>query len=164
MEVGPHARMWVNNTELSPVGKKLAKEYFGITANTTRDLGERFVFSIMGRHLARAEEAYVVVKAVQQWLTEVEPTATPIPALKCPRKAKASPFTEAPRGSLLHYTSIKGRAKSTITRFCPPPCGTAAPATTWAIAVPWNRLSSGVAVPETGSPVNVGRLIRAFDP
>ena len=163
MEVGPHARMWVNNTELSPVGKKLAKEYFGITANTTRDLGERFVFSIMGRHLARAEEAYVVVKAVQQWLTEVEPDGDTYTSFEVPQEGEGFAFTEAPRGSLLHYTSIKG-GKIDNYQILPATLWNCCPRDDMGNRGPVEQALIGVAVPETGSPVNVGRLIRAFDP
>ena len=59
-------------------------------------------------HLARAEEAYVVVKAVQQWLTEVEPDGDTYTSFEVPQEGEGFAFTEAPRGSLLHYTSIKG--------------------------------------------------------
>ena len=57
IEVGPAARMWVANAPLSEVGVKMLKEKFGIEARTIRDLGWDKVFSIMGRHVARAEEA-----------------------------------------------------------------------------------------------------------
>lgn len=163
MEVGPHARMWINNTELSPVGKKLAKEYFGVEANTIRDLGERFVFSIMGRHLARAEEAYIVVKAVQQWLTEVEPDGDTYISFEVPQEAEGFAFTEAPRGSLLHYTSIKG-GKIDNYQILPATLWNCCPRDDMGQRGPVEQALIGVAVPEAASPVNVGRLIRAFDP
>lgn len=163
MEVGPHARMWVNDAELSPVGQKLAKEYFGRTARTIRDLGESFVFSIMGRHLARAEEAYIVARAIEKWLTEVEPDGNTFTSFKVPDTAEGFAFTEAPRGSLLHYTSIKG-GKIDNYQILPATLWNCCPRDDMGHRGPVEQALLGVPVPDAKSPVNVGRLIRAFDP
>lgn len=163
MEVGPHARMWVNNTELSPVGAKLAREYFGMTARTIRDLGEGFVFSIMGRHLARAEEAFRVVRAIRQWLDELEPDGDTCAALEVPRNAEGFAFTEAPRGSLIHSLRIRdGRIDNY--QILPATLWNCSPRDDMGRRGPVEQALIGVAVPEKDSPVNVGRLIRAFDP
>ena len=107
-EVGPMARLWVANAKLSEVGKKQLKDLFGITANTFRDLGE-LAFSVMGRHIARAEESHLVAKAIEEhWLKEVKP-GEPVAAEAgpVPDHAEGMGLTEAPRGSLLHYVNIK---------------------------------------------------------
>ena len=163
MEVGPHARMWVNNTALSPTSQRLAREYLGIEAKNFRDLGKTFVFSIMGRHLARAEEACTITAAMQQWLAEMEAGGKTYTAFDVPRHAEGFAFTEAPRGSLLHYTSIRD---GNIDNY------QILPATMWNCSPrdgmdqrgPVEQALIGVTVPHPESPVNVGRLIRAFDP
>jgi len=163
MEVGPHARMWVNNTELSPVGKKLAKDYFGLEATHIRDLGEAFVFSIMGRHLARAEEAWIVAEAMQKWLGEVKAGEETFRLFKVPQSAEGFAFTEAPRGSLLHYTRIR-EGKIDGYQILPATLWNCSPRDDRGQRGPVEQALLGVPVPDAKSPVNVGRLIRAFDP
>lgn len=163
VEVGPHARMWINNTELSPIGKKLAKDMFGVDATTIRDLGEGFIFSIMGRHLARAEEAYVIAKNVERWLTEVEPDGDTYTPFEVPKSAEGFACTEAPRGSLLHYMKIRG-GKIENYQILPATLWNCCPRDDMGQRGPVEQALIGVPVPDGTSPVNVGRLIRAFDP
>ena len=107
MEVGPHARMWVGNMELSPMGRELAPRHLGVRARTFRELGEDFVFSIMGRHLARAEETWFVAKPWKAGSTPLEPGTDPLAPM--PRLTNAAGFslTEAPRGSLMHCLRVE---------------------------------------------------------
>ena len=106
IEVGPAARMWVANAPLSEVGVKMLKEKFGIEARTIRDLGWDKVFSIMGRHVARAEEALLIANAVEGWLKEVKPDGETFTPFEIPQSAEGYGCTEAPRGSLVHYIKI----------------------------------------------------------
>lgn len=163
MEVGPHARMWISHAELSPVGARLARKYFGMEAAGIRDLGERFVFSIMGRHLARAEEAFVVVKAIQRWLDELEPGGETWTSPRLPSSAEGFACTEAPRGSLLHALSIRDGAISQY-QILPATLWNCSPRDDMGQRGPVEQALIGVTVPDSESPVNVGRLIRAFDP
>ncbi len=69
--------MWVANPDLSKIGQeKLGVKKF-------RDIGDA-AFSILGRHVARAEETAMVCDGVEQWLSEAQPgketfIPTPIP-------------------------------------------------------------------------------------
>lgn len=163
MEVGPHARMWVNNTPLSPMGKKLAAEMLGVNAANTRDLGEDFVFSIMGRHLLRAEEAYIVVQAVDGWLKEVKPDEETFTPFEVPQTAEGFGFTEAPRGSLLHYTKILD-GKIDNYQILAATLWNCSPRDDKGNRGPVEQALLNVPVPDANSPVNVSRVIRAFDP
>ncbi|MFO7726818.1 MAG: nickel-dependent hydrogenase large subunit, partial [Desulfonatronovibrio sp.] len=98
-EAGPLARMWITNPELSPVAQEAG-------FNRMRDLGDK-AFSILGRHIARAEEALIVAKAVEKWLGEVKPGEETYVHSEVPAEGEGMGLTEAPRGSLLHYIKIK---------------------------------------------------------
>lgn len=162
MEVGPHARMWVSNKELSPVGQKLLKEYFGLDAKTFRDLGEDLAFSIMGRHIGRVEETWHLLAIVEQNLKEVQVGEETLASVVVPDSGEAFAFTEAPRGSLMHYVKI---ADGVIDNY------QLMPATLWNCSPRDDKGVRGpveeavIGVPMVGdSPVNVARVIRAFDP
>ncbi|MEG2005147.1 MAG: nickel-dependent hydrogenase large subunit, partial [Bilophila sp.] len=163
VEVGPLARMWVNDLPLSSMGRTALAAQFGITAQSFRELGEDRAFSIMGRNIARAEEVYALIGAIEGWLRDLEPGAPTFVLPDVPEEGEGFACTEAPRGALVHALRIKKHKIAAYTVIA---------------ASMWNcspRDASGqrgaieeallgVAVPDVGSPVNVGRVIRAFDP
>lgn len=163
MEVGPHARLWINDTELSPMGRKLAPERLGIRAQTFRELGETFVFSIMGRHLARAEETWLVVRAMEGWLDALRPGEASYVALPPLTDGEGYAFTEAPRGSLMHYVRVE-RGRLSAYQVLPATLWNASPRDDAGLRGPMEEALVGLAVPDETSPVNAGRLVRAFDP
>ena len=75
LEVGPLARMWINDKPLSPIGQKFFADMFGVRAETFRQIGEDPAFSIMGRNVARVEEVYQTLGMIEYWLHELEPGA-----------------------------------------------------------------------------------------
>lgn len=164
VEVGPLARMWIHNPELSPMGQKQLKDLFGIEAKMFRDLGEDMAFSLMGRHVARAEEAYMVANAIQDaWLKEVQPGEETYVQSEIPESAEGLGLTEAPRGSLLHYINIKDSVTANYQMI---------PATLWN-STPRDDKGHrgtieealvGTPVPDPKNPVDISRIIRSFDP
>ncbi len=161
-EGGPLARVWVTNPELSPMGKKALKDHFGLDAKVVRDLGD-LAFSIMGRHVARAEETYVVGKAIEKWLTEIVPGAETFVPAEIPDSAEGLGLTEAPRGALLHYVNIKGK-KIANYQVVSATILNANPRDDMGVRGPIEEALIGIPVPDTKNPVNVARLIRSFDP
>ena len=163
VEVGPAARMWIANPDLSPLGQKMLKEKYGLNAKKFRDLGADNVFSIMGRHVARAEEAYMLAQAVEKWMKEVRPDEPTWTKFEIPAKAEGFGCTEAPRGSLIHYLDVKDKkiANYQIVSATLWNCG---PRDDKEQHGPLEEALIGVDVPDIANPVNVGRLIRAFDP
>ena len=155
-EGGPLARMWVTNPELSKIGQ----EKLGV--KNLRDIGDA-AFSILGRHVARAEETVVVADAVEQWLAEAQPgkeTFVPVPI---PDSAEGLGLTEAPRGALLHYINIKDK-KIANYQITSATIWNANPMDDMGQRGPMEQALIGVPVPDPENPVNVGRLIRSFDP
>lgn len=163
VEVGPLARMWVNNIELSEVGKKMLKEKFGLNAKKFRDLGEGLAFSLMGRHVARAEETLFMVKAIEGWLKEVKPGEETYAKAEIPANAEGTGFTEAPRGSLLHYVKIKDK-KIDNYQIVSASLWNCNPRDDAGVRGAVEEALIGIPVPDINNPVNVARLIRTFDP
>lgn len=154
-EVGPLARMWITNPELSPVARKAGFKRM-------RDFGDK-AFSILGRHIARAEEALLVAQAVEQWLAEVKPGAETYVPSEVPEQGEGMGLTEAPRGSLLHYLKVKDSVIDNY-QIVSATLWNASPMDDMNQRGPIEQALIGVPVPDPKNPVNVGRLIRAFDP
>ncbi len=163
MEVGPLARMWINNTPLSPVGVELLRDLYGVTARNFRDLGEAFAFSVLGRHIARAEETRHMLDHVEGWLRQAEPGEQTFNTPEIPSDCEAWAFTEAPRGALMHFIRVRdGRIADY--QIISATLWNAAPRNDAGVPGALEQALVGTPVPDIGSPVNVARVIRAFDP
>ncbi len=154
-ESGPLARMWITNPELSPAAKAAG-------FNRMRDFGDK-AFSILGRHIARAEEALIVAKAVEKWLGEVKPGEETYVHSEVPSQGEGMGLTEAPRGSLLHYIKIDDHYIENY-QVIAATIWNASPRDDQGLRGPMEEALIGVPVPDPSSPVNVGRIVRAFDP
>lgn len=163
MEVGPHARLWIGDAELSPMGRELAPKYLGMRASRFRELGETFVFSVMGRHLARAEETWLVANAMEGWLDELAPGQSALAPLPELVDGAGYSLTEAPRGSLMHCMKVKD-GRLAFYQVLPATLWNASPRDDAGLRGPMEEALVGMPVPDEKSPVNAGRLIRAFDP
>jgi hydrogenase large subunit len=161
-EAGPLARMWVTNPELSEIGQKMLKEKYGINAKKVRDLGDK-AFSIMGRHVARAEETLYVANAIADWLKQIVPGESTYMEYEVPESGEGLGMTEAPRGALLHYIDVKDQKISNY-QIISATIWNANPMDDMGQRGPIEECLVGIPVPDPKNPVNVGRLIRAFDP
>ncbi len=155
-EVGPLARMWITNPELSATGQK------ALGVKRMRDIGDA-AFSILGRHVARAEETLLVAVAMERWLDEAKPGLETFVAAPIPENAEGLGLTEAPRGALLHYIDIKDSVISNY-QITSATIWNANPRDDMEQRGPIEQALIGVPVPDVDNPVNVGRLIRSFDP
>ena len=155
-EAGPLARMWVTNPELSKIGQ----EKLGV--KKMRDIGDA-AFSILGRHVARAEETAMVAGAVEQWLAEARPGKETFVPTPIPDAAEGLGLTEAPRGALLHYIQIKNKVIANY-QVTSATIWNANPMDDMDQHGPMEQAIIGIPVPDPENPVNVGRLIRSFDP
>lgn len=143
-EVGPLARQWVNKNE------KITK------------LGDK-AFSVMGRHAARAEETLAIAQAMGQWLMELEPGKPVASPYEMPKTSEGYGLCEAPRGALGHFMRVE---KGVIAKY------NAVVPTTWnfgpkddnGIHGPLEQALIGVQIADEKNPVEVVRIIRAFDP
>jgi hydrogenase large subunit len=155
-EGGPLARVFITNPELSKVGQQ------ALGVKKVRDIGDA-AFSILGRHVARAEETLVIAGAVEQWLSEAKPGKETLVPTPTPVNAEGLGLSEAPRGALLHYVDIKDSVISNY-QITSATIWNANPMDDMGQRGPIEEALIGVPVPDTKNPVNVGRLIRSFDP
>ncbi len=155
-EAGPLARVWITNPDLSKTGQQ------ALGVKKIRDIGNA-AFSILGRHVARAEETLVVANAVEQWLQEAKPGKETFVPAPVPESAEGLGCSEAPRGALLHYVNIKNHVISNY-QVTSATIWNANPRDDMGQRGPIEEALIGVPVPDPKNPVNVGRLIRSFDP
>jgi hydrogenase large subunit len=153
--------MWVTN----PVLSKHANKFLGIDAEKEirlRDLGAK-AFSTLGRIAARAEECKLVADAMDQWIGQLKPGAPSWTKVEIPKEAEGFGLTEAPRGALGHWISIKDQkidnyqvVAATIWNACPrDDKGNRGPIEQALIGTP---------VPDIKNPFNIVRVVRSFDP
>ncbi|GAV25085.1 iron hydrogenase [Carboxydothermus islandicus] len=144
MEVGPLARMWIG-------GEKKVK-----------GLGEK-AFSVLGRHLARALEASRVAHAMEEWLLEIEPGKPTHTPFEIPKESEGMGLTEAPRGALGHWIKIKNY-KIANYQAVVPTTWNASPRDDNGVLGPIEQALIGTPVKDPENPIEVARVVRAFDP
>ena len=160
-EGGPMARMWVTN----PVLSKHANKFLGIDEKKEirfRDLGDK-AFSILGRHAARAEECKLVADAMDKWIMELKPGAPSYVKVDIPKEAEGFGLTEAPRGALGHWISIKDQKVDNY-QVVAATIWNASPRDDKGTPGPIEQALIGTPVKDIKNPFNVVRVVRSFDP
>jgi hydrogenase large subunit len=137
-EAGPLARMWVNGSYDNGI-------------------------SVMDRHLARAEEALMVARAMNGWMNELQPAAPVYQAFKTPLNASGIGLTEAPRGALGHWHRITS-SRTGRYQIITPTCWNASPMDGRRVPGPIEQALLGTPVDNPDEPVEVVRVIHSFDP
>ena len=143
-EVGPLARLWVNQQ----------KDVIG--------LGEK-AFSVLGRHFARALEASQIAQAMPGWLDQLIPGQPAFAPFNIPQKGAGMGLHEAPRGALGHWIKIKDYKIENYQAVVP---------TTWnggprdekGQRGPIEEALVGTPVKDQENPIELVRVVRAFDP
>ncbi len=174
MEVGPMARLMVAiNRPGHPCYNHPAVQTFLSLVQQGVQPGA------VARHAARALETQVLCDAMTRWLDELETllkgpgggsgkagqnvdihdTAHWDP----PYSGQGYGMTEAPRGALGHWINIQDHK---IDRYAcvVPTTWNASPLDDAGIRGPYEQALIGCPVPDTDNPINVGRVIRSFDP
>ncbi len=137
-EVGPLARMWVNG------------DY-------------RAGISVMDRHMARALETLKIAQAMQDWAGELRIGRPVYVESAPPRSAKAYGLTEAPRGALGHWIRIRN-GKIARYQIVTPTCWNASPRDTAGVPGPIEQALIGTPVSDWKMPIELLRVVHAFDP
>lgn len=178
MEVGPLARMMV-------ISKRPSHPAYNHSAvQTFLSLVQQGVQpGAVARHAARALETQMLCDAMSRWLTELQSlmslgnTARQRPGggggqnvtihdtahWDPPNSGQGYGMTEAPRGALGHWIRIDDYK---INRYAcvVPTTWNASPKDNGGVIGPYEKALIGCPVPDTGNPINVGRIIRSFDP
>lgn len=159
VEVGPLARMAVahlsggNESASKLVTDTLNKFNAPVTA----------LFSVLGRHAARALECKVVADRCAEWITQLKPGQPVHTKYEIPEESIGMGLTEAPRGALGHWISIKGKKIDNYQCVVP---------TTWNCSPrddkgnlgPVEQALIGTPIANVEHPIEAGRVVRSFDP
>ena len=159
MEVGPLARTLVayqdgRNTELKSAVDDLLKTLNRPASDLT---------SVMGRHAARALECKFLADRCAQWLDQLNPDASAFTDFSVPESGRGYGLTEAARGALGHWISVKDKKISNYQCVVP---------TTWncsprddrGVPGPVEQALIGIPVADPENPIEVARVVRSFDP
>jgi hydrogenase large subunit len=139
MEVGPLARAVV---------AKRAPSYRGV----------------MARHVARADEAALLVARMETWVEQLEESVTACPKFPAPPvTGSGAGLVEAPRGALGHWLTVEN---SVISRYqvISPTTWNGSPRDESAQPGPIEKALEGVVVKDSEDPIEVMRIVHSFDP
>lgn len=157
-EVGPLARMFVSYLAGEPTVKQLVDYvlgYFGAPVSA--------LFSVLGRHAARALECKFVADSMAGWLDELEVGAPVYNYSSIPSYATGMGLTEAPRGALGHWIEI---SDSKISRYqvITPTNWNASPRDDNGQMGPIEQALIGTPVADPEQPIELLRVVHSFDP
>ncbi len=158
-EVGPLARAVIART--NGRNPKHVKAIDAALAELR--LRPEHLFSVMGRHLARAIETQLVADAMADWVLQIkldQPVATPH---VMPDAAQGYGLWDASRGALGHWIAIKNKR---IDRYqaVVPTTWNASPHDDRGTPGPIEQALIGASVKNPGNPFSLARIVRSFDP
>jgi hydrogenase large subunit len=157
-EAGPLARMFVSYVAEEPTVKELVNgvlTYFGA--------GTDALFSVLGRHAARALECKFVADSMDGWLDDLVVGAPVYNYKPMPSYATGMGLTEAPRGALGHWIKIEDQKISRY-QVITPTNWNASPMDDNGNKGPIEQALIGTPVADLGQPIEVLRVIHSFDP
>jgi hydrogenase large subunit len=157
-ELGPLARMVSNYVQGDIKVKKLVDSLLG-----QFDAGVEVLFSVLGRHAARALEAKFVADAMVDWLQVLKPQEPTIVESEIPETADGAGLSEAPRGSVGHWISIKDK-KIERYQVITPTAWNASPKDDKDQPGAIEQAIIGTKVRDKDNPFELVRIVRAFDP
>ncbi|MCJ7693268.1 MAG: nickel-dependent hydrogenase large subunit [Sedimentisphaerales bacterium] len=157
-EVGPLARMVSNYVQGDTRVKDLVDSLLGQLGADVNAL-----FSVAGRHAARALEAKLVADAMVDWLQALKPDEPIIVDNEIPETGEGAGLTEAPRGAVGHWMTIKDK-KIQRYQVIAPTAWNASPKDDKGQPGPVEQALIGTKVKDKDNPFELVRIIRAFDP
>jgi hydrogenase large subunit len=158
VETGPLARMVSNYVQADAKVKELVDSLLG-----QFDAGPEVLFSVLGRHAARALEAKLIGEAMGDWLLALKPTEPVIVDNKIPEKGEGAGLTEAPRGAVGHWMTIEDR-KIKRYQVITPTAWNASPKDDKDQPGAIEQAIIGTKVKDQDNPFEIVRIVRAFDP
>jgi ferredoxin hydrogenase large subunit/hydrogenase large subunit len=159
VEVGPLARAIITYLKNSNSDMKSLIDGALNSLNIKADA----LISTMGRHATRALELKVLTDNMDRWLDELDPSKPVHTKYSIPKTSSGMGLTEAPRGSLGHWIAIDNFRIANYQAVVP---------TTWngsprddnGNMSPFEQALIGTPIADMENPIEVGRVIRSFDP
>ena len=157
-EVGPLARVAVTYAYGDPTMKELVD-----SSLAELKAPPSVLFSVLGRHLARALCAKFVADTMEKWLLELKPGEPTFVEYTIPEEGRGVGITEGARGALGHWIEIKDKKIANYQCVVP---------TTWNISPkddkgnpgPIEQALIGTKVKDESNPFELVRIVRSFDP
>ncbi len=157
-ELGPLARMVSNYVQGDAKAKELVDSLLGQVG-----AGVDALFSVLGRHAARALEAKLVADAMVDWLTNLKPAEPAIVDSEIPEEGEGAGLTEAPRGAVGHWMTVKNK-KVDRYQVITPTAWNASPKDDKGQPGAVEQAIIGTKVKDKENPFELVRIVRAFDP
>jgi len=157
-EAGPLARMFVSYLAGEPTVVALVDfvlGHFGATADA--------LFSVLGRHAARALETKFVADSMAGWLDALVVGDSVYEYSAIPECASGIGLTEAPRGALGHWIDVS-RGKISRYQVITPTAWNASPRDDLEQMGPIEQALIGTPVADVDQPIEVLRVVHSFDP
>jgi len=158
-EAGPLARMMIAYLAGTPPAVKELVDW----ALGELGLPLEALFSVMGRHLARALECKVIADAMEGWLWELKLSEPVYTKCDVPVAGEGEGLWEAPRGALGHWLRIEDR-KIANYQIITPTNWNASPRDDRGQMGPIEQALIGTPVADPNSPIELVRVVRSFDP
>jgi hydrogenase large subunit len=157
-EVGPLARTLVSYAAGDPDTKKDIDSVLAQYA-----AGPEALFSVLGRHAARALETRWVAAAMAGWALELKPGEPVCEWREPPESGFGVGLTEAPRGALGHWAEVEGH-KLRRYQLVVPTTWNASPKDDEGQPGPMEQAVIGTEVKDPENPFEIVRIVRSFDP
>ncbi len=157
-EVGPLARVLVTYVSGNSIVKSLVDGALSRLKVTPSAL-----FSVLGRHLARALYVKAIADSMPGWLLQLKPGEPAYLSYSIPEEATGMGLIDAARGALGHWIQIKDRKIANYQCVVP---------STWNLSPkddqgqpgPVERALLGTKIRDEANPFEILRIVRAFDP
>lgn len=157
-ETGPLANMVIGYLKKDEKIKTLVDKVLAALSAKPENL-----FSVLGRHAARAIECKIVADAMAGWVMELKPGEPIYTEYEIPQESEGAGLTSAPRGSLGHWITIKDK-KIERYQIITPTAWNASPKDDKNQPGPVEQAVIGTKIKDKENPFEIVRIIRAFDP
>ena len=157
-ETGPLARMVVNYVRGEPTVQKLVNDtlaHFGA--------GPSALFSVLGRHAARALECKFVADSMPAWLLELKVGEPILADYTMPQSGQGQGLWEAPRGALGHWINIQNGVIKNY-QVITPSAWNCSPVDDKGQPGPIEQALIGTKIKDEENPYEIVRIVRSFDP
>lgn len=119
--------------------------------------------SVMDRLVARAQETLKICKLAASWLEQITPGGPTLRPFTPPANGQGTGMIDVMRGALSHWISIKNN-KTDYYRVVTPSTWNFSPRDSQGVRGPVEEALIGTPVADPESLIEVGRVIRSFDP
>jgi hydrogenase large subunit len=157
-EVGPLAQMLTSYGSGNPQVKSLVDSTLSHFKASPAAL-----FSVLGRHAARALSAKYLADSIGEWLLQLKPGDPTFVPYEMPEEAQGFGIIDAARGALGHWVEIKEK-KIANYQFVVPTTWNASPQDDAGKPGAIEQALIGARVKDESNPFEIVRIVRSFDP